>query len=348
MTLTSADYRSSRGRTLDAASMARLREVLRHVKWMEEDHPREPAGSSEGGQFASGGGGSGHDGGGEGGTAVAAPPRFPTVHSVDEAIAKIGAGEGVMFTQPMEAVVLVEKLARDLALVAGEKPVINLCSVQVRGTNFFCSPESKIPRSEMPQLSGKPMPGSVADTLQRNRWGEVDVSEQFRQHLQAKDVAVIQRAVPVDRMRPTQNEMDTYKVGQIAKGLKTYEREGVPTTPMWMSRDNYIIDGHHRWAATAILSIKGRASTINAYIVNMPVFQLLKEARTFSARVGIRQLAVGKSVGCSACTTCATTKANPNHAPAGIKALAESYDDLPALVKLAEKLEPAQIGRAHV
>ena len=97
-------------------------------------------------------------------------------------------------------------MARDAKARGEDAPYYDLCNVSVPKTNLFC--ESKvitkehpegIPRLEMPQLGGKPRPGSEADKLPRNPWdpSEVDGAAVFIEHLKSLGIRVEKGIEPV-------------------------------------------------------------------------------------------------------------------------------------------------------
>ena len=68
----------------------------------------------------------------------------------------------------------VQQIVAD-AKAKGEKaPDINLCDVTVPGTNLYCDDNLGIPRDQVPQFKGKPVPGSKAEKMPLNKDGEVD------------------------------------------------------------------------------------------------------------------------------------------------------------------------------
>ena len=135
----------------------------------------------------------------------------------------------------------------------GEKaPNFNLCQVSIPGTNLFCGDNKGIPRAEMPQFKGTPRPGSEADKLPKDKDGEVDTEEFFKQMLEKDGVKVSEpTTVPPDRLKATQSELVGVKVAGMSKVLadKNHPAYGKITAPIYVSRDGYVLDGHHRWAA---------------------------------------------------------------------------------------------------
>lgn len=168
------------------------------------------------------------------------------------------------------------------------KETINLCDIKVAGSNtLFCQTNKGITRIGMPQLSGQPAVASAADILLNgkdlselktnnpiikdivtasynkdpkklklplpvNASGEVDASEYFKEYLKKQGKTITAKKVPASKLQATQNELVTEKVNQMWWALelgpcnKYYS--GI-VAPIFISQDNYVLDGHHRWAA---------------------------------------------------------------------------------------------------
>jgi hypothetical protein len=166
--------------------------------------------------------------------------------------------------------------------------MINLCDIKVAGSNtLFCQTNKGLARIHMPQLSGKPIAGSAADILLHgknidllqtnnqyikqlvldnyqadpkklviplsiNASGEVDAIEYFKEYLKKLGKNIISKKIPAAQLQATQNELVTEKVVQMWWALevgpcnKYYS--GI-VAPIFVSQDNYVLDGHHRWAA---------------------------------------------------------------------------------------------------
>ena len=140
----------------------------------------------------------------------------------------------------------------DDAKAKGEKaPNINLCQITVPGTNLYCDDNLGIPREEMPQFKGKPQPGTPAANMPVDENGDVDTEPLFKKMLEDKGIKVVQTQVPADKLKATQSELVGAKVvGMMGALEENPNNEGI-TAPIYVSRDGFVIDGHHRWAAIA-------------------------------------------------------------------------------------------------
>lgn len=84
-----------------------------------------------------------------------------------------------------------------------------------------------IPRKDMPQIKSK------------------DVQDFFK-FLKDKKISTVKKTINVSKLKATQGEFDKAK---IQKGMDDIESGDMPDKPIIISKDGYVIDGHHRWLA---------------------------------------------------------------------------------------------------
>jgi phosphoinositide 3-/4-kinase-like protein len=263
--------------------------LLLDAAWDENLHPRDAHG-----RFGSGG---------EQSLVETLPrPRAIAVNSIEEAIPLVLAGKVVELPDVQSAATLINRLA-DMATDAasrGERaPNYNLCSVSVKGTNLFCAESlvtkeypNGVPRIDMPQLAGAPVPGSPADHLPRSEWepSNVDASAQFIEHLRSTGIRVDDVDVKADRLKASQDELIGPKVAKMVRDPNLD-----PTKfPIFISRDNYIIDGHHRWAATIGREVQsGNLGSLmmHTHRIDAPITEVLHLANAWTKQFGIQQAA---------------------------------------------------------
>ncbi len=210
---------------------------------------------------------------------------------VEVALKALADGKFVDLRQKAEVSTLLNRL-RDIAkdsLAKGFKaPTYDLCKVSVQGTNVFCAEAKGLPRAAMPQLSGKPLSGSPADKLGRDRFGQVDIGPAFLDHLKMQGVKVTEGTERADYLRASQRELNGVKVAAIMDAMRSGGMGEASRSPLFISRDNYIVDGHHRWAAMAGLRyVEGENLQVPVHRVDMGIMQLLGRARKFAAEQGL-------------------------------------------------------------
>jgi hypothetical protein len=185
----------------------------------------------------------------------------------------------------------IDKLA-ELAKQAKEKgeaaPNFNLCKVTVPGTNLYCEGNAGIPREEMPQFKGKPTPGSPASKMAVDSSGEVDTEPVFKKMLKEKGIKTAETEIPSDRLKATQSELVGAKVAGMSKALEKDPNHPAITAPIYVSRDGFVIDGHHRWAAVTSAAIaNGKPANMKVIVIDMDIKDAIPMANKFAEEIGV-------------------------------------------------------------
>lgn len=216
---------------------------------------------------------------------------------LDLAVSLLAQGKHIRLDRSDEVGTLLDKLVEQVndAKKRGETaPTYDLCLVSVPGTNLFCRDTKGIPRPQMPQLGGFPRPGSRAFDLERTEEGGVDISAQFIEECRSRGIGLEQRTVPAYFLKATQNQLDGPKVAKISRSM---EKHGLmPGTRLFVTRDGYIIDGHHRWAAMVAWDAKnGELGDIEVDVemLDMEIGEAIDFANAFAADYGILPAQIG-------------------------------------------------------
>ena len=226
-------------------------------------------------------------------------PTPRQVDNVPDAVAAILKGEVVEIQDVRHVHTVLSKLAA-MATEAKEKgekaPKYDLCKVSVAGSNLFCGSPLKtkefpngVPRINMPQLKGPPVPGSAADKLPKSKSGSVNVADQFVEHLKSLGIETSKAtSVPANSLKATQAQME----GQTVARMMTDPTYNPAKEPIFISRDNYVLDGHHRWAAQVGRDAEdGKLgdSQMNVIRVDAPISELFHRANQFTKDIGISE-----------------------------------------------------------
>lgn len=200
-----------------------------------------------------------------------------------------------------KVVALLDKLASmaaDAKVKGKDAPNYDLCQVSIPGTNLFCSGNKGIPRKEMPQLKGTATEDSwAAKNLKADAKGEVSGEDAFKAFLKEKEVPITNKTVNVASLKATQSQLVGSKVAGMLQALKDNPKHAGITAPIFVSKDGYILDGHHRWAAMVGLAMAdGRPEPVKMDVieVDMDIEDLVNETNNFASKIGIAQKA-GKS-----------------------------------------------------
>lgn len=163
----------------------------------------------------------------------------------------------------------------------------------------------------MPQLKTSVKPGSKADELLKKKMGdkydpkaEFNAEGAFLDHLRSKGVAVKENeTMAPTEMKATQNELVGAKVMSMVNALVRPDEVGIPkdrqpdvekalTAPLIVSRDGYVLDGHHRWAALTtadLLRGNGGSTKIKVIKVDMDIEDLVDESNEWGDEFGLER-----------------------------------------------------------
>lgn len=144
------------------------------------------------------------------------------------------------------------RVARDLVHGLEQGQSLDLCGIDPP----VCVGNLGIPRSQMPQLMGPVVRAFLADQRRKGR----QIRKSHR---------------PAGMLRATQREINAAKVAKVLRLMAESPR---PLSPVIVSSDGYILDGHHRWAARVIADPVG---DIPVWEVDAPIRTLLKDALAF-------------------------------------------------------------------
>jgi len=208
-------------------------------------------------------------------------------------------------------VIMDRELAKRRGEDVGKDPKFDFCTVSIPGTNLFCDDNLEIPREKMPQLKTTATPGSKAEELLKKQMGkdfdpdkkqEVNAEAPFLEHLREKGVKIEDNAeMSPTEMKATQNELVGAKVVSMANALVRPDEVGIPkdkqaqvrkvlTAPLIVSKDGYVLDGHHRWAALTVADLlqgNGGKTKIKVIKVDMDIDDLVGESNTWGNEFGL-------------------------------------------------------------
>jgi predicted ABC-type ATPase len=185
----------------------------------------------------------------------------------------------------------VDLKAKDLAEVvsamADRKDHPNIMPLHVEGTHMLGGDGLGIPRADMPQIP-QAMRKEFLDGL----------------HVQVEETGLDPFV-----LKPVQDQLDGMKVGNLYKKMMAGT---VSPEPIIVSQDNYIIDGHHHWAAKVVMRASDPKVTVQAYKVHMQHGALMDAAQKFTDANNIPRKDITKAEGLAH-----VFKFNANHEPAG-------------------------------
>jgi len=231
----------------------------------------------ERGRFSSGEGGGGegegkHPGHGYSKDAYVDKDGVIQTHNVRDALRGLYENRKVNLEQPREVSTLIGKLGEvsdRMIRRGGEERNFNLCNVTVSGTNLFCAESHGIPREKMPQLTDKQ-------------------TSEFPEHLKSQGFDVKNETELASHLRATQNVLNGAKVAKAAQYIRDHPEAA--DRPIIISKDGYILDGHHTWAAKIGLDaqdgILSNDKPMNVSRINIGTIEMLHRANKFTGYAG--------------------------------------------------------------
>ena len=196
-----------------------------------------------------------------------------------------------------------QQMAKDGKLhdIESKELVFDLC--QVQGGGSFCSGNRGIPRYLMPQTAGEVVSGSAAEKLLAVQNAErlakggsvsdtVEGSEAFVAYLLKKGGITTSSPTRIrsDKLKATQRDMQGHKVAGMLAASKAGKYDP-SKQPIFVSKDGYVVDGHHRWAATLAADfedgILGNNHFMNVIVIDAPLSEIIRLANEWTDDFGI-------------------------------------------------------------
>src|SRR5262245_40790284 len=222
---------------------------------------------------------------------------------LNKALHLLHTGKHVRLNQPDEVSLLMDRVQEISKKAAGKgkRPTWDFGYLTVKGTNLFTAQTQGIPRVKMPQFSGLAQPGSTAARLAGGDGKFIDLAPQFVSKLRRDGIRVRRTTVPVSHLRATQTELDGAKVSGFADAAR-HGNEGAKKAlgePIFVTRDHYVIDGHHRWAANMLLdTLDGKLGDVpqNVTMIDMDIGAAIPYALEFANAMGIANRALSRAL----------------------------------------------------
>ncbi len=216
--------------------------------------------------------------------------------NLDKALTLMRDGKHVRLNQVDEVSLILHKVndVVSKAKAAGEKPPDwDLGLLTLKGTNLFTAQHKGIPRINMPQFSGMASPDTPAAKLAGGGGKFVDLTPQLGEKLKAEGIKVTPERVKAAHLRATQTELVGSKVAGFAAAVEAgnAKAKSALQEPIYVTRDGYVVDGHHRWAANMMLDsldgVLGNDTYQNVLKVDMDIGAMIPYSNKFAQDMGI-------------------------------------------------------------
>jgi hypothetical protein len=152
----------------------------------------------------------------------------------------------------------------------------DLTSMHIDGTNLYDEDNLGIPRNKMPQIPS-------------------DTKGTFISVMEKRGARVTRTEIDPTQLHPIQKEISASKVGLIMRKLR---KDGTATDDggrIVVSKDNYVIDGHHRWAAVAMLNFEDKSIKLPVIKVDINHQDLIDATLAWNQATGIQPIGLGES-----------------------------------------------------
>lgn len=206
-------------------------------------------------------------------------------------------GKHIRLNTEIEVSLLIDRIAEEAAQAkkdGKDAPDYNFCLVTVPNTSLFCGESKGVARIHMPQFSGQPVEGSYAATRYDDEEHESNVMDEFADLLDELGIDVETKDIPVQNLKATQNEL----VGAKVAGIRQAMRDGkIEDKAIYVTRDGYVVDGHHRWAAKMALDLEdGKLGDVAMPVkmIDADIGYILDLSNGFTRLAGIKAKATGK------------------------------------------------------
>lgn len=190
-------------------------------------------------------------------------------------------GHHIELAQPDQVATLLDKL--DKHIKAGKD--VDLCKVSAPGSNLFCQETLGVPRVEMPQMRGTAVPGTYAATKEASKSGKVDLTKEFLAHMREEGVKHEVTEIRASNLRASQNQIVGSRVKQLIDETRAGDRD-LREKPIFVTKDNYIVDGHHHWAALVAYK-EGKDFKVPVYKLDCDIGKALRMANEFTKKAGL-------------------------------------------------------------
>lgn len=153
----------------------------------------------------------------------------------------------------------------------------DLRNVHIPGYALFDGANMGLRREQMPQVPAR-------------------VKPQFLSEMRLKGVRAAAQSVDPRTLKPSQADISAAKTGEILKKMRDGSFHDSPAGRILVSKDGFVIDGHHRWAAASAYAFEFPNARLPIIRVDLPAADLIPAAREFGAREGIKTLGFGETL----------------------------------------------------
>ena len=110
----------------------------------------------------------------------------------------------------------------------------------------------------------------------------------FIKELKRDHVSIIyNKKVELEHLQPTLKQLNNKKILRMKNSMETYKLDN----PIIISKDNFIVDGHHRWYSKRVLLNENKTDIkINTIMINLDINTIISKIKKFKFRYNKSQV----------------------------------------------------------
>ena len=132
-----------------------------------------------------------------------------------------------------------------------------------------------------------------------------NLKQKFLSDMEARGVRIYREELSASPLTPTQTQISGRAAGQIMRRMEAGQdrfADDFDAGAVIISADNYVIDGHHRWAGQVASEMAGSTSRMRTLRIGLNAKELIGVIRAWDVANGVATLAMGEDRGYSPAT----------------------------------------------
>jgi hypothetical protein len=188
--------------------------------------------------------------------------------TVEERMEKLANGERVEVTA--------DEIRKVIDIMSKRSDNPDMTNMHIKNTELYDEDNLGIPRNKMPQVPS-------------------DAKAEFILAMEQRGAKATRGVADPKKLHPIQKEISASKSAQIALSL---EKRGIGSSDesrIIISKDNYVIDGHHRWAAVSLMSFSSPDVRLPVIKIDMNHKDLIDATLAWNQATGIQSIGMGEN-----------------------------------------------------
>lgn len=188
--------------------------------------------------------------------------------TVEERMEKLVNGERIEVTA--------NEIRKVIDIMSKRSDNPDMTNMHIKNTELYDEDNLGIPRNQMPQVPS-------------------DAKKEFVLAMEQRGAKATRGVADPKKLHPIQAEISASKASKIALSL---EKRGIGSSDesrIIISKDNYVIDGHHRWAAVSLMSFSSPDVRLPVIKIDMNHKDLIDATSAWNEATGIQSIGMGEN-----------------------------------------------------